>query len=41
MRDGHIQHSVIVDLWKIADKDVRKLLNSNMYSQYLKVLMRQ
>jgi len=31
IRDGHIQHSVIIDLWKMADKDVRKLLNQTLF----------
>lgn len=31
VRDRHIQHSVIIDLWKIVDKDVRKLLNQTLF----------
>jgi len=31
VRDGHIQHSVIIDLWNTVDKDVRKLLNQTLF----------
>jgi hypothetical protein len=39
MRDGHIQHSVIIDLWRIVDKDVRKLLPQALFLAFAVMML--
>ena len=39
MGDRHIQHSAIIDLWKVVDKDVRRLQNQTLFLAFVVMVL--